>query len=560
MNMKKTIYLNMLMLTVSGVLVTAILLAAVFYSFFSNQVKQEIVQEAQHLLKAVARETDPVPYLDSLKLTLADNRITLIAADGEVLFDSYSDISGMENHASRPEVRQALESGRGESKRFSATLNEDIFYYAVRLDGGFVLRVAKTTESMFNAFLSLLAPVALIVLLVVILAYFVSRRLTKRIVDPINNLDPSKDNDDYPYDELSPFLLTISRQKDQIREQLEAIEDHTNTIQTIIEDMREGLILLSPQGLILASNISAMKLFDASATEYMNKNILELTRRVDFLEKVRTALNGEASDSVFDFAGRTVQIFFDPVFKNETNSGAILLFLDITEKADAEKLRREFTANVSHELKTPLTVISGLSEMIVLGMAKKGDTLEFIKKIKTETDRMISLVNDILKLSELDENSTTKQFEVFNLHDLAEESLLSLASFAKEKNISTNMSGRNFEVKANKNMVAELLFNLIENAIKYNVDGGKIYISLDKVKNEVKIVIADTGIGISNEHIHRIFERFYRVDKSRSKKTGGTGLGLSIVKHIAQYHNGTVEIESTPGKGTKITTTLKSSV
>ncbi|MCL1982851.1 MAG: ATP-binding protein [Clostridiales bacterium] len=558
--MRKTIYTNMLFITISVVLVTAVLLALVFYSFIGNQAKLEIAKEAQYFSKALALENNPVAYLESLRLTFADNRVTLISAGGEVLFDSYSDVSGMENHAERPEVKQAVERGYGESKRLSATLGEDSYYYAIRLDGNSILRIAKTTKSMSYAFLSLLAPFIAIVLLVIIATYIVSHRLTRRIIDPINSIDPVSDDNEYPYDELAPFLLTISRQKDQIREQIEALDEHTRTIQTIIEDMREGLILLDSYGRILASNISAMKLFNANAKEYMNKNILELTRQHDFLEKVKTALGGEAADATYEFLSRTIQVFFDPIYKNNHNNGAILLFLDITEKANAEKLRREFTANVSHELKTPLTVISGLSEMIVLGMAKEEDRLEFSRKIKNETERMISLVNDILKLSEFDEAQAIKHFDVFNLYDLAEESVFTLSSFAGEKKISVDILGERFEIEANRNMVAELLYNLIENAIKYNVEGGKISVVLSKNKSEAVIEVSDTGIGIDSEHLPRIFERFYRVDKSRSKKTGGTGLGLSIVKHIAQYHNGSVSVESSLGQGTKITATLKSSV
>jgi len=393
----------------------------------------------------------------------------------------------------------------------------------------------------------------------IVLAHFVSKRLAIKIAAPINDMDLN-DNNEYLYDELSPFLRKLSKQNDRINSQLEDLAERTTTIQTITRDMREGLILLDSNGLILSANDSAMRIFNVNIQEYLNRNILELTRRLDFLERVRAALNGEASDTTLEFASRIIQIFFDPVWHNNGIHGAILLFLDITEKANAEKLRREFTANVSHELKTPLTVISGLSEMIVLGMAREEDTREFANKIKSETERMIALVNDVLKLSELDENSEDKHFETFDLRLLAESAASRLSLLLREKNVNIDISGGDFDINANKNMVAELLFNLIENAIKYNVENGRIGVTLTKTESETKIEVSDTGIGVSEEHIPRMFERFYRVDKSRTKKTGGTGLGLSIVKHIALYHGGAAAIESVKGAGTKVTVTLKNSL
>jgi len=394
---------------------------------------------------------------------------------------------------------------------------------------------------------------AAVALFISALAYFASGRLTKKIVDPLNCTDPAN-TDEYPYDELSPFLRKVSRQNDRINAQSETLEERTSTILTITRDMREGLILLDSNGIILSANESAMNIFNAAIDDYMNRNILELTRRTDFLDMVRSALKGEAGDITLEFSSRIIQIFYDPV-----RSGAILLFLDITEKANAEKLRREFTANVSHELKTPLTVISGLSEMIAIGMAKEEDTKGFANKIKTETERMIGLVNDVLRLSELDESSEYKQKELFNLRAAAESAAGTLSSVSEEKNVAVNISGGEFEINGDKNMITELISNLLDNAIKYNVENGKAEIILAKHESEVKIEVRDTGIGVSEEHISRMFERFYRVDKSRSKKTGGTGLGLAIVKHIARHHNGSVGIESTPGAGTKVTVIIKSS-
>ena len=392
-----------------------------------------------------------------------------------------------------------------------------------------------------------------------VFAYIAAKKLTKKISDPLNDMDPA-DSNDHIFDELSPFLRKLAQQNDRISSQLEDLAERTTTIRTITSDMREGLILLDSNGLILSANDSAMKIFNVNIKDYQHKNILELTRRQDFLEQVRAALNGEASDTTLEFASRIIQIFFDPVWHKNNINGAILLFLDITEKANAEKLRREFTANVSHELKTPLTVISGLSEMIVLGMAREEDTKEFANKIKNETEGMIALVNDILKLSELDEDTDEKQFEVFDLRPLAESAVSRLSLLLRKKNVEIHVSGGEFDVNANKNMIEELLFNLIENAIKYNVENGKIGVELSKAEGEVKIEVSDTGIGISEEHIPRMFERFYRVDKSRTKKTGGTGLGLSIVKHIAQYHGGSAAISSTKGIGTKVTIIIKNSL
>lgn len=545
----------MLLLAVAGILFTAAVLSGVFYNFFSGQMKAEVRQEAVFFAKSLLYKSDYTDYLQSLALSQQEDRITLIGTEGEILFDSYMAPSQMENHANRPEFITALSEGYGDDKRFSETLHEETYYYAIRLEDGSVLRAAKTTDSILSVFFSLMLPILAILLFVLILCRFASRRLTKRIVDPINQMDPEAANKT-DYEEISPFLLTISRQREEIKTQMDNLEERANTIKTIIQDMREGLILLDEKGTILSANASALRLFCENPQDYTGKNIRELFRSPELLAGVKTALSGSTSDLSANFDGKTVQLFFDPVKQGNRLQGAIVLFLDITEKANAEQMRREFTANVSHELKTPLTTISALSEMVSSGMAKEEDVPEFNAKIRAEAQRMITLINDILRLAELDEGTGANMRETFDLLPLAESVKSSLSGLATEKGVHIQIQSGALELCANRTMLEELLINLTENAIKYNRPEGSVTLSFSRSEDEVNIKVSDTGIGIEKEHLPRIFERFYRVDKSRSKKTGGTGLGLSIVKHIAIDHGGRVEIESKPGEGTSISVIL----
>lgn len=484
-----------------------------------------------------------------IKTGLKSERVTLISDNGEVTFDNYANPELLDNHLNRPEVAAAMSSGYGESERFSDTLMEKTYYYAMKLTDGNILRLAVTTASIYSMMIKYLPILVISLILVLIISFFMARVFTNRVLAPINRISLNDDEID-TYDELSPFIREIERQKQKINEQLVSLENRANTINAITGNMKEGLILTDKDGIILSANISAKQILHEN--DMTDKNIIEICRYIDLLQKMKQCLFGENTEMVFEKDGKTYNIYFSPVLDDGKVSGAVVLFLDITEKRKAEKQRREFSANVSHELKTPLTTISALSEMIENRMVKDEDVGDFISKISAQTGRLISIVDDIIKLSEFDEGNIVREFTRFDLLKLVESSAAALNDKASSKNVSLSVTGKKIILNANECMFDELLYNLIDNGIKYNKDGGKVEINICKDGDYCKITVTDTGIGIPAEQLDRVFERFYRVDNSRSKKTGGTGLGLSIVKHIAEHHNGKVEIKSEVNFGTVV--------
>lgn len=545
--MKKRIYRSMWSLVLLSVLTVTFTCSFVYYELISIQTKHVVNSQAILLQKSLTYVSDPLKYLNSLKLSDIEDRVTYIAVDGTVLLDNYSDPKLMENHANRPEFIQARKSGHGLATRYSKTIREKTYYYAVELSDGSVLRVSKTINSIYGIFFSVIPIIGLAVLLVILFSNLIASRLTKRIVEPINAMNFGF------YDELSPFARTIENQRKLIQEQLSSLENKANTIKTITEGMKEGLLLIDHEAIVLSANQSAITYLNGKFELFEGKNILELTRDVRFIGGVKTALAGKSTEITAVYQNKTVQVFFNPVLQ----VGAIVLFLDISEKANIEKIRREFSANVSHELKTPLTTISGYAEMMESGMVKAEDIHQFSGKIKSESTRMINLVEDIIHLSEFDEDNIEKSFQTFDLLDLTKEVSDRLTTLAQEKSVTINVVGESFKLTANQRMIDELLYNLIVNGIKYNKLNGSVSVYLSKVDEGAKIVVSDTGIGIPVEHSDRIFERFYRVDQSRSKKTGGTGLGLSIVKHVAQFHGGYAKLTSEVGKGSSVEVLIK---
>lgn len=545
--MKKRIYINMFLLTFVGVIFTVALFIFSFYNMIQTQMKSDIESKANIFEYSLNYYTD---YLHNLRLTDNNERLSIIADNGEFIFDSI-DIESPENHFDTPEVKEAFVNGRGDFKRLSNSLREETYYYAVKLSDGTVLRLSKTTNSILGAFIEVTPLIFVVLFASFALCYFFAIRLTNKIIEPISKINFNNESS-FIYDELSVFIKTITIQREQINKQIISLEDRSNTINTIIENMCEGLILLNQNGFILSANKSATGLFDNLNNDYTGKYILELTRNVDLMNGIKSVYSGKRSDTILSLNTKVVQVFINPVMQNDEISGAIVLFLDITEKSYAEKMRSEFSANVSHELKTPLTTIYGLSEMIDNGMVKYGDIKQFAGKIRKETSRLIKLIEDIIMLSELDEASEQKQYEQFDLLVLTNEVAENLKQIADGKKVKVKIIGESFPVIANRRMIDELLFNLIENGIKYNQNNGSVIVSLINENNNLKLRIKDTGIGIPKEHIDRIFERFYRVEKSRSKRTGGTGLGLSIVKHIVQYHDWNMNIESQVNVGTTI--------
>lgn len=553
--MKKRIYRNMFALAVISVILTTILLMLTFYNVFNKQLENEVRTQAIFLQKTFNISSDNLEYLKLLKLTKQDFRLSLINEEGIVIYDSFEKTENMENHYNRPEIKEAFEKGFGQSTRFSNTLGEKTFYYAMKLHNNTVLRLAKTTNSVYEIIKSALPTIFIVILINFLLSNIIAMRLTKRIVEPINKIDLTEDQSDI-YDELTPFIKTIKIQKHEIYKQFLTLEDRSNTIKAITENMKEGILILDKNGLILLVNNSVLDFFHANDDNYIGKNTLEFIRNIELQNSIKKALLGVGCDLTINFDNKIVQVFLSPVFTNGNMNGIIALFLDITAKANTEKMRKEFSANVSHELKTPLTIISGYAEMINNDMVKQSDVKNFAGKIKDESVRLITLIEDIIKISELDESTNSHQFVDFDLRAVAVDVVNQLKPLSENKNIIILISGNKKIINANNQMIFEMIYNLVENAIKYNKVDGHVTISIESDNSKTKIQVIDDGIGISSEHLDRIFERFYRVDKSRSKKTGGTGLGLSIVKHIVEYHGGTIDMESVVNVGSKITVVL----
>ena len=540
--MKKRIFSGMLALVMISVLACSAALCAVFYAQLAATVQNEVRERAIMLQETITSENYE-------SLTVSDMRLTVVAPDGTVLYDDGRNVSALPNRADREEIKAAFASGAGESRRFSDTLGQETYYYAIRLGDGSVLRLSKTMNSIWGMFGGVLPIVLVVVLVLLAVGYFLAGRLTRRIVSPINRVDLENELT-APYDELAPFVQTISRQQAHIARQMSTLQNQSDTISAIMDSMSEGVILVNKQGGILSVNKSAANIFDIR-NAVGGKSILEILRDVELNEAMRAALSGQRCEMNLMHGRRTYRVYFSPA----TDSGTIILFHDITEKSISEQRRREFSANVSHELKTPLTTIYGNAEMLAGGMVKEADAPQFYVKIKNEAARLIALIEDIIMLSQLDENGGDMAAGEVDLAAVAAEAACALAPKTKERGVEVTVSGSGV-LLANAAQMAELFYNLIDNAIKYNKAGGMVQVTISSLQKSVRIAVADTGIGIPKESQSRVFERFYRVDQSRSKKTGGTGLGLAIVKHIVLVHNGTLELKSDVGKGTTITILL----
>jgi len=532
----------MSLLTITGIILVSLALSFVFYKQFVAIAKNEIREKAQRFRNIpFERLTDELSKINNM-------RVSVVRPDGKVVYDNTVPFETLPNHLDREEISKAFRLGFGENKRFSNTLSEETYYYAVKLPDTHVLRIAKTSGSIFFVFEQALPMVCLVVFVAIIIGYIVVRNLTNRIIMPINNVSFEGEIIP-PYDELAPFVRAIAQHKEQTEIALVGLKERSNTIKIIMENMNEGAVLISRQETILSANKSVLRIFGASGS-MEGKNILEFFRDMTLLEYIREALAGNRGEVSIEREGRNYGVYFSPV----TGSGMIMFLLDITEKVKTEKLRREFSANVSHELKTPLTSMSGYAEMLASGMVKEADKASFIKKIKEESERMITLVENIMLISRLEDDAKFDIiFEELDIAAIANEIVGNFALKAADLGVSMHISGENVFVKANRSMMVELFSNLIDNAIKYNKSGGSVTVSFTKNEGRVLLTVADTGIGISKEEQNRVFERFYRVDKSRSKKTGGAGLGLAIVKHIAIVHNASIDLESREGVGTTIT-------
>ena len=524
-----------------SILLTAVFLTAAFWFVFANQEQSDL----QIYSNTVARAYNADSKAEILNNYSSRNiRITLIASDGSIIFDSSNGVKlhTKENHSDRPEFMEAIKNGHGSSRRMSSTINSVTYYYAVKTNDGNILRASKTVDSTVKMFARIFPAVLLIMIFVFIICIAMSKRSTRKIIEPIENM--SKNLDDTPYDELVPLAQTISSQQKEIKKQIQKLQIEKDKINTLIQNMSEGFILIDMDKNVLMSNHSAAKLIGANDERMIGKSLISYSRNDTVLECVESALNGEGKSGDLTINGRVLQIMTSPVYSNSRQNGVICLIIDVSAKKKAEKMRREFTANVTHELKTPLTSISGYAEIIASGLARPNDVQGFAKKIHKESGRLLSLIGDIIELSQLDESTSSEEFVPVDLSGVAYEVAEDLRSNAAKQGIDISVDAKKTVIKGDRNQIYELVYNLCDNAIRYNRPNGKVKITVTESENKSIIKVADTGIGIPQKHWKRIFERFYRVDKSRSKETGGTGLGLAIVKHIAEHHGGTVTLES----------------
>ena len=549
--MKNKIFRALVALAAMAVLVASGLITFLVSQDYFNETKKELAQEARYI--SMGLESGGNDFLNKIAAENGSNvRITLIDKDGIVLFDNQAEAKTLENHAMRQEIMEAVAVGAGEAERFSDTLDKTTYYYAVRLEDGKILRLARTIDSIYKSVLQMLPIMGGIVIVVAFLASIVARRVTFNLIKPLDqvNLDEPLDNE--TYDELAPFLTRIAKQKRQLSKNLKKLRGKQEELTIITNNMNEGLVLLNGQQNVLFINESAAKIFGFSAKEVIGRNILTVDRAQevqDLLQKVSQAGKGEG---LYEKDGHFYQLSGSSV----NGSGSVILIYDVTEKMTAEKLRREFSANVSHELKTPLQSILGYAEIMKNGLVKDEDKQRFLERIHAEAGNMIELIQNIMELSRLDENKTVDEFEDVDLLKLAQSVTLRLKHKAQTKGVTLNVNGSSACVCGVQSILSEVLYNLVDNSIKYNKDNGKVDVKVQDGSEEVTVSVSDTGIGIGAADRERVFERFYRADKSHSKEIGGTGLGLSIVKHGVLFHKGRVELESEPGVGTTITFVL----
>ena len=548
--MKEKIIKYTSILIAIAVLATFVAVSLVMYGRFSAAMKRDVRHEAMYLKIMVEREG--VEAIDDEVGDLTDTRITVIDPEGDVTYDSMEDPASLERHEDRPEVQEAQKNGTGEATRYSMTLFQQTFYHAVLLSDGSVLRAAATTDSVLATMMSALTLVGLLVVGVIILGIFLIYRQTARMMEPLKHLDLEHPLRNSVYPELKPLMRQLEKQNEQIAHQMKELKTNQANYLAITEYMEEGLMLTSRERVISLNQ--AAERFLGQVSEYcVGKPIDTVVRIADLQDAIEDALEGHGSEKVVVHGERSYQILTNPVKISGRVQGTVALILDITDKWEAEELRREFSANVSHELKTPLMSISGYAELIENGLVQPGDIPSFAGRIHQEAVRLSNLVADIMKLSQLDEAAEGLLWEEVSLKDLTQEVCGHLQVQAAQHKVELDFSGEECQVYGVRQVLFEMCFNLCENAIKYNREGGSVKIRLEDAGDKIRWSVKDTGIGIAPEHQGRVFERFYRVDKSHSRKTGGTGLGLSIVKHGAALHHAEITLESASGEGTEIT-------
>ena len=549
--MTKRIFRSIGFVAIAVFLASLILIMGVLYDYFSGVQQRQLQMQLELAAQGVTNEE--TAYFDDLKVR--DYRITWIAADGTVLYDSDALSSDMENHLEREEIKEALATGHGESRRYSATLMDRSLYAAQRLEDGTVLRLSIAQSSILTLVLGMAQPISIVIVLAVVLSVVLAIRLSKNIVKPLNEIDLDHPLSNEGYDELAPFLRRIDSQQKQLRRQKTRLEQKQAELDTIIGSMSEGMVLLNEHGKIVSINPAAMALLGVEKSP-VGADMLTVSRNLSLNDILRQTLQGQSVVETVSLETGQYQISASPIMSEGKVAGAALCFFDVTEKEKAEQMRREFTSNVSHELKTPLHSISGYAELLQNNMVKQGDIVPFAGKIYREAQRMTSLVEDILSLSHLDEGAEDMEWTEVDLYELAAKAIAGLEAEAKAAEVKMSLHGEYCSLHGVPQLLHSILYNLCDNAIKYNKNGGEVTVSVERQDADAVLTVSDTGIGIPAQEQARIFERFYRVDKSRSKEVGGTGLGLSIVKHAVLIHHGTIEVDSAVDEGTTITVRL----
>lgn len=544
--MSKKIFRSILAVSAAVLLICVLCVSYVLHGYFGKIIEDELKEEGNFIAQIAENDVSELYDIKNVK-----NRITLVAPDGSVLFDSYKDASDMDNHGSREEIAEAEKKGEAFAVRYSDTLSTRTIYYAKLLDNGDVLRIAQQQSMVSMMLRGMLAPFVLILIAAIIFAYIVSKWIASRITAPVNAMDPEDHDAEEPYPELAPLVTKIREQNRRISMQLEAMNRRQKEFMAITENMSEGFLLIDTKMEILSYNTAAVKLLGDTDMEEPH-SAFELNRSTGFRTAAEEALSGKHSQQPLELKNRYYNIIANPVTEKGSVVGAVIIIMDVTEKEQREKLRREFTSNVSHELKTPLTTIYGVSDMMAEGIVKQQDVKGFGSTIRDESGRMITLIDDIIKLSRLDENSFPEEFSEVDLMESAKDVIERLSMKAEEKGVSMYLEGDHATIRGIPSLCSEIIYNLCDNAIKYNRENGSVIVKVADLHEGAELSVEDTGIGIPFECRDRIFERFFRVDESHNQQVDGTGLGLSIVKHAVAQMGGTIEVESADGIGTNM--------
>ncbi|WP_192800480.1 sensor histidine kinase [Streptococcus agalactiae] len=548
--MTKKIFRTTLSATLGIVLVTILMIMGFLYNYFNHIQREQL--RTQTALASQGISFEGKDYFENLKTS--NVRITWVDNKGQVLYDTQSDAKHMKNHANRQEIKEAIKSGYGESTRWSATLTEKSIYAAQRLNNGTIVRLSVAQQTIFYLLLGMMSPLAIIILLAIILSVLIARYIAKKVSEPLNNIDLDHPLSNDSYEEITQLLRRLDSHQAKIQHQKLLLQKRQKEFDTIISKIKEGMILLDDQARIVSINAEALKLFQIN-DDWHGRFMMEVSRDLTLKDLIDQGLKGKKKEANIDIENNHYRVLVRPTTDNNRVTGLVVLLFDVTDQLQMEQLQREFTANVSHELKTPLHVISGYSELLANQMVPNEEVPQFAAKIHKESERLVKLVEDIINLSHLDEQEKLPQ-ETVNLYDLTQKVLEGLQAKADKKHIQINFNGEEAILRGNPVLLNSLVYNLCDNAITYNHEKGQVNVTLKNSPDTITLEVSDTGLGIAEKDKKRIFERFYRVDKSRSKIVGGTGLGLSIVKSALDFHNGSIKVDSHLGQGTTMTVLL----